>query len=178
MDIVEFFQLSSGKWFSQRTSHNLDLKQAAAGKSDLLIDALSQTDPEVIKLCERYDMNPALVLCGMRVTSNGTVEGITKKQVGSTVLVAIADPDMPNQGKLLQTMSAPEPVPTVGRYNLGDDEALTLTIESETMYLEERLWFASPNLRLRTSMLKQAGDFNMASFCSEIRMGVVPPPAN
>jgi len=178
MDIVEFFQLSSGKWFSQRTSHILDRKQSAVGKSDLLIDTLSQTDPDVITLCERYDISPTLVLCGIRATSTGTIEGITKKQVGSTILVAIADPAMPNQGKLLQTMSAPEPIPAVGHYSLGDDEALTLTIESPTIYLEERLWFASPNLRLRTSTLKQSGGFSMASFCSEIRMGVTAPPAN
>ncbi|HEY9702550.1 MAG TPA: phycobiliprotein lyase, partial [Allocoleopsis sp.] len=40
-----------------------------------------------------------------------------------------------------------------------------------------RLWFASPNLRLRTSILKRFGGFSMASFCSEIRLGVTKPPA-
>jgi hypothetical protein len=46
------------------------------------------------------------------------------------------------------------------------------------MYSEERLWFASPNLRLRTSILKRFGGFSMASFCSEIRMGGVQPQEN
>jgi len=57
---------------------------------------------------------------------------------------------------------------------MGDDDALTLMGESETLYSEERLWFASPNLRLRTSTIKQLDGFSTASFCSEIRMGGVP----
>jgi hypothetical protein len=44
------------------------------------------------------------------------------------------------------------------------------------MYSEERLWFASPNLRLRTSILKRFGGFSMASLSSEIRMGVGAAP--
>ena len=39
------------------------------------------------------------------------------------------------------------------------------------MWSEERLWFASPNLRMRVSVLKRFGGFSMASFTSEIRMG-------
>jgi hypothetical protein len=44
------------------------------------------------------------------------------------------------------------------------------------MYSEERLWFASPNLRLRTSILKRFGGFSMASLSSEIRLGVTQAP--
>jgi hypothetical protein len=172
MDITEFFQQSSGKWFSQRTSHHLAFKQSESGKSDIVIEMMAKDDPAVVQLCQQYEVDPALALCGARVTWNGTMEWDEEKHTGSTVLVPIADPEKPNEGKLLRDQGYAEKASVAGRYVMGDDQALTLITEYETMYSEERLWFASPNLRLRTSILKRFGGFSMASFCSEIRMGV------
>nr|WP_290221820.1 phycobiliprotein lyase [Trichocoleus desertorum] len=177
MNIVDFFQQSAGKWFSQRTSHHLAFKQSESGKSDIVIEMLPSNDPEVVKLCEQYEIDPALALCGARVTWNGTMEWDEEKHTGSTVLVPVADPENPNEGKLLREMGYAEKAPVAGRYRMGDDEALTLITEYESMYSEERLWFASPNLRLRTSILKRFGGFSMATFCSEIRMGGTQPQA-
>lgn len=175
MDIVEFFQLSSGKWFSQRTSHHLAFKQAG-GQSDLQIELLPKTDPEVIRLCEQSAIAPALALCGVRVIWDGTMEWDKERHTGNTVLVPIADPEKPNEGKLLRETGYAENAPVAGRYVMGSDEALTLITEDETMYSEERLWFASPNLRLRTSIVNRLGGFSMTSFCSEIRKGVTRVP--
>jgi hypothetical protein len=173
MDITEFFQLSAGRWFSQRTSYNLAFNQTKAGKSDLQIETLNMNDPTVVQLCQQYEVDPTLALCGSRVLWDGTMERNPEKQTGSTILVAIANPEKPNQGKLLA-----EKAPVAGRYIMGTDDALTLITESETMYSEERLWFASPNLRLRTIILKRSGGFSMTSFCSEIRMGGAQATAN
>jgi CpeS-like protein len=177
MDITEFFEQSSGKWFSQRTSHHLAFKQTESGKSELQIEMLPKDDPEVIKLCQQNEVDPALALCGARVTWQGTMEWDEEKHEGSTVLVPIADPEKANEGKLLRESGYAEKAPVAGRYVMGADDALVLITEYETMYSEERLWFASPNLRLRTSILKRFGGFSMASFCSEIRMGVTQQPA-
>jgi hypothetical protein len=171
MDIAEFFQQSAGKWFSQRTSHHLAFKQSESGKSNIQIEMLANDAPEVIQLCEQYQVDPALVVCGARVTWDGTMEWDQEKHQGSTVLAAIADAGKPNEGKLLREVGYAEKAPVAGRYVMGNDEALTLITEYETMYSEERLWFASPNLRLRTSILKRFGGFSMATFCSEIRLG-------
>jgi hypothetical protein len=171
MNIVEFFEQSSGKWFSQRTSHHLAFKQTEGGKSDLTIEMLPKDDPAVIQLCQQYEIDPSLALCGARVSWDGTMEWDEEKHNGSTVLVPVADPDNLNEGKLLRETGYAEKAPVAGRYVMGGDEALTLITEYETMYSEERIWFASPNLRLRTSILKRFGGFSMASFCSEIRMG-------
>ncbi|GAB4151487.1 MAG: phycobiliprotein lyase [Cyanobacteria bacterium J069] len=171
MDIVEFFEQSSGKWFSQRTSHHLAFKQTEGGKSDIVIDLLSKEDPAVVALCQQYEIDPALALCGARVTWDGTMEWDKEKHEGSTVIVPVPDADQPNEGKLLREQGYAEKAPVAGRYVMGDDDSLTLITEYETMYSEERLWFASPNLRLRTSILKRFGGFSMATFCSEIRMG-------
>ncbi|HEY9622864.1 MAG TPA: phycobiliprotein lyase [Crinalium sp.] len=178
MDITEFFQQSCGKWFSQRTSHHLAFKQSESGKSDIRIEMVEKDNPEVIQLCEQYSVDPSLAICGARVSWDGTMEWDEEKHSGSTVLVAIADPEKPNEGKLLRDVGYAEKAPVAGRYVMGSDDALTLITEYETMYSEERLWFASPNLRLRTSILKRFGGFSMASFCSEIRMGGVQPQEN
>src|SRR4028119_1617619 len=178
MDIKEFFEQSAGKWFSQRTSHHLAFKQAESGKSNITIEMLSADDPEVVKLCEQYSINPSEALCGARVVWDGTMEWDEDKEnhKGSTVLVPIPDSDKPNEGQLLREMGYAEKAPVAGRYSMGSDDALTLITEYETMYSEERLSFARPNLRLRTSILKRAGEFSMASFASEIRMGVTQTP--
>jgi hypothetical protein len=177
MDIREFFEVSAGRWFSQRSSHHLAFKQTEGGKSELKIEMLEATDPEVIKLCQQYEVDPASALCGARVSWDGTMEWDEEKHQGSTVLVPIPDSEAPHQGKLLREMGYAEKAPVAGRYSMGTDDALTLITEYETMYSEERLWFASPNLRLRTSILKRFGGFSMASLSSEIRLGVTKPPA-
>ncbi|HEY9710240.1 MAG TPA: phycobiliprotein lyase [Oculatellaceae cyanobacterium] len=182
MDIQEFFEQSAGKWFSQRTSHHLAFKQAENGKSNITIEMLSADDSEVAKLCQQYDIDPRLALCGARVTWDGMMEwdgdGNADKEQhkGSTVLVPVPDPDKPNEGQLLREMGYAEKAPVAGRYIMGSDDALTLITDYETMYSEERLWFASPNLRLRTSILKRFGGFSMASLSSEIRLGVTQAP--
>lgn len=177
MDIQEFFQQSAGKWSSQRTSHHLAFRQAESGKSEIKIEMLPKEDPEVIKLCEQYEIDPALAWGAARVTWDGTMEWDQEKHAGSTILVPIPDADKPNEGKLLRDVGYAEKASVAGRYIMGSDDAMTLITDYETMYSEERIWFASPNLRLRTSILKRFGGFSMASFCSEIRLGGTQPPA-
>jgi hypothetical protein len=171
MNIEGFFELSAGKWFSHRTSHHLAFKQSEDGKSDIVIEMLAADHPEVIKLCEQYEIAPNKASCGARVTWNGTMEWDEEKHQGSTVLATVPNTDNPDEGKLLREMGYAEKAPVAGSYKIGDDGALTLITEYETMWSEERLWFASPNLRMRVSVLKRFGGFSMASFTSEIRMG-------
>jgi hypothetical protein len=175
MNIVKFFELSSGKWFSQRTSHHLDFKQSEVGKSELVIEMVDKADSDIVKLCKQYNIDPAAALCGARISWTGTIEKNNQKYAGSTLLVPVADPEYPNEGKLLHTLNIATNAPVLGRYVVGSDEAITLITEDDTFYSEERLWFASPNLRLRTSVLNRSGHFSMGSFCSEIRMGVTKP---
>ncbi|HIK55054.1 MAG TPA: phycobiliprotein lyase [Synechococcales cyanobacterium M55_K2018_004] len=175
MDIIEFFQQSEGKWFSQRTSHHLDFNQSESGKSDIRIEVLPKDHAEVVRLCEQCGISPSLALCGARVAWEGTMEWDKSKRHHSTVLVAIANPDNAKEGKLLRDGINGSQSPVTGRYIMGEDDALTFITEHETLYSEERLWFASPNLRLRTSLLKRLDGFSMASFYSEIRMGVAAP---
>jgi hypothetical protein len=174
MDVKEFFELSAGKWFSQRTSHHLAFKQSENGKSEIVIETLPTDHPEVVELCKQYDFTPDQAMGAARITWAGTMQWDEDKEdhSGTTVMVPIPDAPGAKKGKLLRSVGYAEKAPAAADYIIGDDDAFTLITEYETMYSEERIWFASPNLRLRTSILKRFGGFSMASFCSEIRMGV------
>lgn len=178
MDIKEFFEQSAGKWFSQRTSQHVEFRQAENGKSTIVMEMLAADDPEVIKLCQEYHIDPQLALCGTKITWDGTIvwDKTQQQQRGANVLVLIPDSDKPNQGKLLRSMGYGKKTAVVSRYALGSDDILTLIAEDETMYSEDRIWFASPNLRMRTNILKNSDGFNQASLCSEIRLGAASPP--
>ncbi|MGB3512448.1 MAG: phycobiliprotein lyase [Microcoleaceae cyanobacterium] len=170
MDIIEFFKLSAGKWFSQRTIHNLVSGELQAGKSDVSIDILEKTDPTVIKLCEQHQVNSNLAeLPGVRITWDGSTNKEQVKDTGTAILIPIPNSDAPHQGQLLQDRGDGNSPKISGRYIMGDDDVLTMITESDGLYAEERLWYLIPNLRLRTSIVKRPNGFNLASFCSEIR---------
>ncbi|NJO78246.1 MAG: phycobiliprotein lyase [Cyanobacteria bacterium RM1_2_2] len=175
MDITEFFQQSAGKWVSQRTNHRLAQNQSEGAKSDLIIDVLAQDDPAVVQLCQQQGIDPAIALCGVKLSWSGVLEGNPKPQTGSSLLVLVADVEQPNQGQLLSQSNQATPIR--GRYSLDETEVLTLVTDTPDLYAEERIWFANPNFRLRTSVVKRAGRCDVASFCSEIRMGGAPPAA-
>ncbi len=178
MDIKDFFQMSAGKWFSHRTSHHLGLNQSESGKADLNIEFLEKTDPIVVQICQQHQVQPDLAICGLQITWEGYMQRDPSKLKGSTVLVPIADVAQAGAGQLLQKSKGSEKIPRAGRYELGADEALTLITEDENLGSEERIWFASPNLRLRTRVIKQPDGFSLASFSSEIRLGVTQLPAS
>jgi CpeS-like protein len=176
MDITEFFQQSAGRWASQRTSHHLVQNQTENAKSELIVEVVSQDDPAVAHLCQQLQTDRSQALFGIKMTWNGTVDRNPKPQTGSSLVVIVPDSDQPNQGRLLRQASN-SAKPILGRYKLEEDEVLTLSTEDASLYAEERIWFANPNFRLRTSVLQRNGSYLSAAFCSEIRMISTPPAA-
>lgn len=174
MNVTDFFQQSTGKWFSQRTHHHSAEQTPESGKSDVYIEWLENDAPPVVQLCEQQRVNPATALGGMQIRWEGFVARSPDKQRGSTLVVAIADDANPTQGRLLQTNPDKGGTPVLaGHYTMGEDEALTLVTDLDAASAEERIWFAGPNLRLRTRVLKTPEGVSTAAFYSEIRMGNV-----
>ncbi|NJL47412.1 MAG: phycobiliprotein lyase [Leptolyngbyaceae cyanobacterium SM2_5_2] len=168
MNIVNFFDTLAGKWFSQRTTHDLVNQSSQAGQSNLLIELLPATDASLIQLCEQTGHAPSQIACGLRVNQDSRLDGDTQNTQRSTLMV-ILQPDQAGGGVLLQS-DASGPA-TQGEYYL-EHEVLALKTQTPAGLLEERLWFVNPNLRMRTSVLKVEGTEQLASFCSEIRMGL------
>lgn len=177
MDIIEFFEQSAGKWFSQRTSQHLAETKSVADSTDLWIDSLEKNNPDVLQLCRDRKVDPALVLCAVKVRWENKPLYNEPKQMGSTLLVAIGDRADCKQGQLLR-QAGPGMTwrgANISRFAIGNDDAVTIITESDRLFAEERLWFAGDNLRLRTSTVKDDKGYSLLSFCSEIRMGGAKP---
>lgn len=173
MDVVKFFQQSAGTWRSQRTTHHLAFRQSELGDSQIVVESLAADHPAIIEVCQLHQVEPSLSVGGSRVQWQGTMawdnEGDENHQ-GNTVFAIVPDAADPRQGRLLRERGYAEVTPVVGRYHLDDEGGLVLTTEYETMSSIERFWFATPDLRLRTSTVKRFGGFSTASFCTETRI--------
>ena len=172
MDVMEFFQLSTGRWQSQRTTHHLAFKRSEAGESEIQVEALAANHPQVVEICKLHDVDPRRAVGGAFVSWHGAMgwDKDDENHVGSTVFALIPDTDQPQHGILLRERGYAEIVPVAGQYHMDDEEALVLTTEYETMSSIERFWFPSPSLRMRTSTVKRFGGFATATFCTEFRM--------
>ncbi len=179
MEIVNFFEKLAGRWFSQRTTHALSTQQSKAGKSDLEVEFLPPDAADVQQLCQQNNTSDA-PLCGLRIQQSSTIEGDTKPQTMTTLLIPLtpqANAENTAHSGTMLSSNAPQPAPYPSIYTL-QDEVLTIVSDSAEARSEERLWFINDNLRMRTGMVKLASGLRIASFCSEIRMGVKPPKAD
>ena len=173
LEVVDFFERSAGRWRSQRTTHHLAFRRAEVGDSEISVFALGASDPEVQELCRFHEVDPALAVCGSRVSWQGTMGWDRDNEgghEGKTIFAIVPDQDDPLRGCLLRERGYAEIMPVVGRYHLDAEGGLNLTTEYETMSSIERFWFANSGLRLRTSTVKRFGGFSTASFCSEARL--------
>jgi CpeS-like protein len=172
MTISDFFQLRAGTWASQRTSHHLIIKKSESGKSEIKVEFLPSDTADVAALCQEYDFDPSLAICGAKVTWDGSMEWDkdSEKHQGSTIIVAIAEGENIQSGKLLRQQGYAEKTPVVGRYVMGEDGVLSLITEYGTLYSEEKLWFPRPNVCMRAGIT--IGMSNVASYCTEIRKPV------
>lgn len=172
MDVMDFFRLSAGQWNSQRTTHHLPFRRAELGGSVIAVEALEAGDPSVVDICQLHQVDPALAVGGALVTWQGSMawDKEDENHEGRTVFALVPDADNPQRGQLLRERGYAEIVPVIGQYEIDGEGGLLLTTEYETMSSVERFWFANPNLRLRTSVVKRFGGFSTASFCAESRL--------
>lgn len=171
-DAMEFFQQSTGRWRSQRTTHHLAFKRAEPGESQIEVEALAADHPKVIEICQLHEVDPSLAIGGAYVAWHGSMawDKDDENHQGSTVFALIPDAETPRRGTLLRERGYAEIVPVAGQYHIDDEDGLVLTTEYETMSSTERFWFANPDLRMRTSTVKRFGGFSTATFCTETRI--------
>lgn len=170
MTVDEFFAASCGDWRSQRSSHNLAWTQFEAITSDITITAKPIDDPEVVELYTSNDVDPADVVTSIEMSWEGESDWDDEEEVKGCVLMSVIK-DTPNTGRLLRSQGYAEEIPAVGKWVMCDDGAFVVTTPYEAASAEERIWFATPDLRLRVSNIRtQSGKGVVtASFSSEIR---------
>ncbi|HIK31965.1 MAG TPA: phycobiliprotein lyase [Oscillatoriales cyanobacterium M59_W2019_021] len=181
MDAMQFFQKSSGKWISQRTTHHLPFRRAEMGSSAIEVKTLAADDPRVVEICQIHEIDPSHAAGGAFVQWNGSMQWDREddeNHAGSTVFAIVPDADNPQKGKMLRERGYAEIVPVAGQYVMDEEDGLVLITEYETMSSIERFWFASDGVRMRTSTVKRFGGFSTATFCTETRIeeGVTEMP--
>jgi hypothetical protein len=171
MELVEFIEACEGKWFSQRTSYRLGQSKSwhQSDKGDVFLDFLPSEAAEIEQVCRAAGLNTSQALGGLRSRWNDTLI----RKAGSVLTVLVKDED--DEAGLVLIQHRPTHMPQQGRYQFAPDQSLTVVVEDKQHYAEERIWFAHPNLRLRTSLMREKNsDFSRSSFYSEIRMGGKP----
>jgi CpeS-like protein len=174
MTIQNFLEMSAGKWFSQRTSHQLLSQESEHSSSQIVIENLAADHPQVLSLCQQHQIDRSHISGGIQVQSQAHPQWNAPKNAAvptstSSCLVPVLVAATAQTGQILW-IANDQPMP-LGKFQIDADGALTLLLASTSMQIEERIWFASPNLRLRTSVQKSSAGWSLASFCSEIRMG-------
>ncbi len=172
MNIDEFVERSLGKWRSQRSAHHLAFRHFEEVTSEIEIKSLAHDDERVIELCKTNQVDAHLVTSPFYMSWSGQSDWDEDEVLsGSTVLVPVPDLENPTLGKLLREQGYAETVPAIGYYQLVEDGSFILTTKYERAAAEEKIWFATPNLRLRVSLIKTSDGKGVttASFSSEIR---------
>lgn len=174
MDIREFFQQSSGKWSSIKSSHHVDSTTQQSGKSTLQMGLLESGDAAVVALCEKQGVKLSTVLGAARVEWDGYIEGETKNQKGSLVMVATGELTAGRMYRSIGNFGIPVPY---SEYSFAEGDEITFTTEADGAVAVERIWFESENVRLRHTKTRRSDGSSTIAFCSEVRLGVTKPAA-
>jgi CpeS-like protein len=172
MNAMDFFQKSSGRWQSQRTTHHLAFRRTESGTSDISVEYLPKEDPRIVEICQMHEQDPQQAIGGAYVTWQGSMgwDKEDENHEGTTVFALVPSDATGRTGVLLRERGYAEIVPVAGQYEMDEEDALVLTTEYESMSVVERFSFASPNLRMRTSTVQRFGGFSTATFCTEFRV--------
>lgn len=168
MDIQAFLNLCSGKWFSQRTNYYAGAEQSQSSKADLEITLSLPQEQKIKNICQSHRLDPSSSLGALVYKWDTSVDWGKPKEIGSSMMVFVPNQENSDLGTLITDNDSF----VLGTYILGQDQSLTLTIETKDrqIKLEERLWFASDNLRLRTTAINDLTNEKInTSFYSEIR---------
>jgi phycoerythrin-associated linker protein len=172
MDITQFVAGSIGQWKSQRSAHHMIFGHFEAVRSEIEILALTSDNSAVIELCQAYEIDPSQAVSPFHMSWEGESDWDEKEVLkGSTVLVPIPDPNLPNQGLLLRDRGYAETMAAAAKYHITEDGVFVLITEYDRAAAEERIWFVNPNLRFRVSTIKTSDGTGVvtASFSSELR---------
>ena len=168
--IEHFVTRSFGKWTAQRSGHNLAFRHVEEVESEIQIAPVAVEDPRLVELLASNHVEPAAMCCPFSVTWQGTSDwDENASSDGSCILVPVPESD--TTGRLLRSQGYTETIPAVGHYHFNDDGVFVLVTPYERASAEERVWFATDDLRLRVALMRTSSGRGVlqASFSSEIR---------
>ncbi|MGY6529337.1 MAG: phycobiliprotein lyase [Cyanobacterium sp.] len=166
MDINTFIEKTAGNWFSQRTTYNVNQEAVDNSKANLNINLLEPHSDEAKTIWQQNSINPEDNTIITSDWDNSPDWGKPKKTGNSTMIINHKKEDLKN-GKIWRLVGNNKVLE--GKYTIADDESITFTISQDNQYVEERIWFANDNLRLRNTVVKDKNQVIETSFYSEIK---------
>lgn len=167
MDIQTFLDKMTGDWFSQRTIYQIHANEVDNSKANLTINRLEITDSKVNHLAQQYQLNLDLSLGAIACQWDNSPDWGKPKQQGSIIILIFTSANETNTGKIVRVLNNEQIIE--GEYILAEDESLTLSLSQNEQNISERIWFASDNLKLRNTVIKQQEKVIETSFYSEIK---------
>ena len=166
---LSFFQLSCGRWRSQRSVHHLLHRRAEAGGSLIVVEELAANDHRLVELAALHGQDAAGLVggCWVRWSASMAWDKAGEDHTGESVIGLIPTDAHGREGLLLRDLGYAEKAPASSRFQMDERDGLLLSTEYETMSVWERFSFAGPNVRVRSSTVE--GLSNNASFCIETR---------
>ncbi|MAS28339.1 MAG: phycobiliprotein lyase [Synechococcus sp. TMED187] len=168
-DALSFFQLSCGRWRSQRSVHHLLHRRAEAGGSLIVVEDLDPSDSRLGELAVAHGKEASQVIGGSYVRWSASMAWDRSEEGhdGETVFGLIPTSDDGRSGLMLRTMGYAEKAPASSLFAMDSEDGLILETSYETMRVWERFSFIGPDVRVRSSTVE--GLSNNASFCVETR---------
>ena len=173
IDIETFVACSLGKWRSQRSAHHLAFAHFEEIRSMIEIEGLAKDDPAVLALCESQGVEPERIATPFKMSWEGETDWDEDDVLkGETILVPVPSQDSENSGKLLRDQGYADTIPAAGDYTITPAGTFILTTGYDRAAAEEKIWFASDNLRFRVSLIKTSDGKGVttSSFSSEVRI--------
>ena len=176
MNIEQFVAQSEGEWRSMRSGHSLAFQYFEDVLSEIKIEKISKNDPRVKNLLESYNHSEALISSIISpfemewsAESDWEPDDPTEVAKGSCIILPI--PKGHSSGELLRSVGYAESETATSDYHFLEDGTFILTTQYEQSIAEERIWFASENVRCRSSILKTSAGSGIlqTSFASEVR---------
>ncbi len=174
MKIEHFVAQSLGKWRSMRSSHSLAFKQFEEVVSNIEIQSVDVLRADVRELLESFNFSEEQAVSPFTIKweadSNWGAQNEDRYNKGSTILIPIERKE--KEGLFIRSMGYTEKIKTLSKYKFLSDGTLILSTKYNESLAEERIWFASKNVRCRSSIVSTSNGSAIiqASFCSEIRV--------
>ena len=173
MNIGQFVDLSQGKWRSMRSGHSLAFQYFEEVLSEVSIEKLSEEDHSVQELLTSLDKPEGIVTSPFKMEweaeSDWEPDDPTAVSAGSCILVPLQLSE--TKGLIVRSVGYAEAEQATSEYELSSDGTLLLSTIYGQSIAEERIWFASENVRCRSSVVKtsEGSGILQASFASEVR---------
>ena len=173
MNIDQFVAKSIGLWRSMRSGHSLAFQQFEDVLSTICISATQENDPEIIKfLSSNKEAKSSKISSPFKMTWQAESDwNIEQEAVSSGSCILIPLPVSSNAGLLFRSKGYAEEESAISEYLFLGDGTFILKTQYGQSIAEERIWFASDNLRCRSSIIKTSSGTGIlqTSFASEVR---------